>query len=190
MSPTSFFVLSLGAPILPNYTLTFIYSFILSVSSHALTLLLRNLLCNNLVFKYSTFRHSPCSIFSSLPFRGCFSVCILFLSQQNSMWMTTPSSEENSSLLKHHYVLIFLLPPSPNSFLLASIPISQFFNSTSQPSDNFILGLLLPTRELWGQTPCIQIPDLTLTNCTNLANTFLYFRFIICKVGVIIGPAS
>ena len=109
--------------------------------------------------------------------QGMFlSLYLIFISQQNSMWMTTPSSEENSSLLQHHYVLTFLLPPSPNSFLLASIPISQFFNSTSQPSDNFILGLLLSTHELWGQTPCVQIPDLTLISCTHLGKPMFVFQ--------------
>lgn len=89
-SLTLFFMLSLCAPILPNYILTFIYSFILSTSSHVLSQ--GTFLCNNLVFKYLPSQHALFQLYWD-----CSQTCSLLLDSGSfSVWtLFYPSTEFN-----------------------------------------------------------------------------------------------
>lgn len=170
-----------------NYILTFIYSFILSTSSHVLTSQ-RNFLCNNLAFQHSPSRHSPfpqlywdCSPTLSLLSHsgGSFSFCTLFY----------PSAEFNGngfSLLWKIFIPtvtpLCLDFPSVHSFSFfftsSSTSSVSFGWNTSQSSDSFILGPLLSIHGLWRQIPCAQIPDLALTSCVTCGKSLLFvFQF-------------
>lgn len=101
-----------------------------------------------------------------------------FISQQNSVWMTSPSFEKKSIPTVTPLCPDFPFVHSSHSLLLAPPPLFHLLvTSTPQPSDSFILGLLLFLHGLWRQTSCVQIPDLLLTSCVTLGKSLIIFVF-------------